>query len=229
MIKGLKRGVLAVRLYTSKDATSKFKSKCRDMWAIIKQVWYVPFIWSLAWFSYWIFQESIVMGHPLTQGSIFNQIGLAISIVAILIAGYISGKSSEKHFEKTGKIGIERKSSSMFPEASSRENSAESFLPKELSQKTQYDRSEQWREPSELYSQIEANLSREPDETPLNSSQTLVSTRNTHEKVNRSDQIEQQEIPSECLICPNLTSCDQRRNLTAGSKTSCPQTKDNPR
>ena len=104
MIKGGKRSVLIARLSTSKDSIKKFQGKCRGLWLIIKQVWYMPFIWSLAWFSYWLFQESIVMGQQLTQGSTFNQIGLAISIVAILIAGCMSGKSGEKNIKKTEKV-----------------------------------------------------------------------------------------------------------------------------
>lgn len=183
MIKGGKRSVLVARLSSSKDAITKFKSKCNGIWSIIKQVWYVPFIWSLAWFSYWIFQEAIVMGQPLTQGSTFNQIGLAVSIVAVLLAGYISGKSGEKNAEKTGNVGIGKKS--------------------------------------------RLARARRSNETHVTSFQAFDSTHSTHSKVNLSDQIKQQDIPTECLICPDLTSCDQRGKIASGSVPHCPYAKDN--
>jgi hypothetical protein len=188
MIKGDKRSVLVARLSSSKNAIAKIKSKCRVIWSIVKQVWYVPFIWSLAWFSYWIFQESLVMGQSITQSNIYNQIGLAISIVAVFVAGYTSGKSRDKN---------------------------------------QSDQSKRIKDQSKLYPQIETNQIRKPNETSATSFQALGSTRNSQKKANLSYQVKQQEIPSECLLCPNLTSCDQREKPTSDPAIPCPYAKDN--
>lgn len=129
-----------------------------------------------------------MMGQSITQSNIFNQIGLAISIVAVFVAGYTSGKSRDKN--QSGK-------------------------------------SKRIKDQSKPYPQIETNQIRKPNETSATSFQALDSTRNSQKKVNLSYQVKQQEIPSECLLCPNLTSCDQRGKMASDPATPCPYAKDN--
>ena len=223
MIKDSRKGVLIAKLSTSNEAITKIKNKCKDIWLIIKQVWYVPFIWSLAWFSYWIFQESIVPEHSLTQGNYSNYLGLAISIAGILLAGYISGKSRNKDPKITGKAEVEKKSSLTLNQASPIQDSQEALLSQELFQEKDFDKS------SESEQQSRYPLSTEPSKikTPDKMSNEKVQNREMKDNSVPQDDSsfnaqEQQDIALDCLICPNLTSCDHRQKITAESKSECP-------
>jgi len=222
MIKGDKRGVLIAKLSASDEAISKLEKKCRNIWSIIKQVWYVPFIWSLAWFSYWLFQECIALGQPLAQGNPFNILGLFASIAAILAAGYISGKSHKKNLEISGKAGIEDKSSFTLLEASLRSDSQGVLHSQRVVQKAQYDKSEKPESQLGNYTPTETNQINRLNDKHLKPVRPLEIIENSQTQGDQSIQAKKhQEIASECLICPNLTSCDQRKRMTADSKTPC--------
>ncbi len=75
----------------SSQGIGKFRSTCQDLYSLGKQAWYVPFIWSLAWFSYWTFHDALVL-KQITQGTPSALLGLSISISALLFGGYVSGK-----------------------------------------------------------------------------------------------------------------------------------------
>ncbi len=212
MIKRSKKGVSIASLSTSNESTTDSKDKFRDIWSFIKQVWYVPFIWSLAWFSYWIFQETILLGQPITQGNSLNFLGAAISIGALFIKGWISGKSSKKTLESVGKIEIEEKNSFKVSKVAGVEASQKSINFGSEYSETQL----------EHYPQIETNQNQEPSETPMELSQSAVTTEKIPSEINKLSQNKKQEIPSDCLICPNLTNCDQRQKRSAESVTSCP-------
>ena len=126
------------------------------------------------------------MGQSITQSNIFNQIGLAISIVAVLAAGYMSGK---------------------------------------LGEKKQSNESERIKEQSRHYLPIETKQIGKPNETVVTSFKALDHASNTLKEVNTLHEVKQQEIPSECLLCPNLTSCNQRGKMTSDSATPCPYSK----
>jgi hypothetical protein len=92
------------RLTGLKHAMSNIESKCKAILFVLKQVWYIPFIWSLAWFSYWIFHSTIVLNTPIFQGNPVNYLGAAISIIALLIKGYSARAPIKKSLEATSKI-----------------------------------------------------------------------------------------------------------------------------
>lgn len=229
MIKGRKKGVLIAKLSTSDEASTKLKDKCRNIWSIVKQVWYVPFIWSLAWFSYWLFQESIALGQPLTQGNPINYLGLFVSIAAILIAGYISGKS-RKNLEIKRKIAIDDKSSLTTVEEPLRSDSQGVLYSQRIDQKAQYDKSEKSEQQPSQYPKAETNRFNRSKQKYLKVIQSLETIDNSQIQSAQSIQAkEHQEIASECLICPNLTSCEQRKRMTVQSKTPCPYANIRPR
>ncbi len=222
MIKRRKQGVLIAKLSTS-NKTAKFKDKCRNIWSIIKQVWYVPFIWSLAWFSYWIFHESMTLGQPLTQGSSFNYVGLAISITAIVVAGYISGKSGKNHVKAKEKVGFEKEGFSTLDTTLSIDDSLQSLSPQNFSQKTEFENPEKGKPQLKSYPEIKTLKIRNHTETPPTSVQTSKTDSNIPSQIIESNRTRKhQEIPAECLICPNLTNCDHRHEMTSESRTPCP-------
>ncbi len=79
----------------SSQGIDKFRSRCQDLCSLGKQAWYVPFVWSLAWFSYWTFHDALVL-KQITQGTPSALLGLSISISALLFGGYVSGKPATR-------------------------------------------------------------------------------------------------------------------------------------
>jgi hypothetical protein len=214
---------------TSSGATTKFKDKCRDIWLFIKQVWYVPFIWSLAWFSYWICHDAIILGQPLPQITRTNFVGVTISIAAILFAGFIHRKSSEKIAKKTGITEIEKKNSLKFNKTLSEKESQNMLLSEYSMEKTNFQKSEQSIPPIETHLSIEPSQIDNPNEVvDVEKGLAPAPSRNVSNQVKKGGQAElHQDIPLDCLICPNLASCNQRQKRTAGSKTPCPFAKQN--
>jgi hypothetical protein len=64
-------------------------TKYKEIWHFYKRTWYVPFIWSLTWYSYWILRDIAVWHKPLNQMNPTNCAGTIISIAFILSATQI--------------------------------------------------------------------------------------------------------------------------------------------
>jgi hypothetical protein len=64
-------------------------TRLSDVWHTYKQIWYVPFIWSFAWYSYWIIFDIAVWNKPLAQLNLLNCIGATTSAIFILAASPI--------------------------------------------------------------------------------------------------------------------------------------------
>ena len=222
LIERSKKGVLIAKLSASKDSTTKIKGKSREIWLFIKQVWYVPFIWSLAWFSYWIFHDIVVLSQPIIQVNKFNYIGVTISISAILFAGYIHEKSNKKSDEKAGKFGIEKEHIFVSSKPLSVESDQESVFPLKTTQKTQREQSEELTPQLKNQSLIETDIIQKQNERSSEFTQPAIKNI-YHNQENLKNQIKtSQEIPSDCLICPNLTNCDQRKRRTVETEIPCP-------
>ena len=211
MIKRSKNGVPVAKLSTSNEATTEFKSKLAELWSFIKQVWYVPFIWSLAWFSYWIFQENIILGHPITQGNYFNHIGFTISMIAIIVKGWIS-KSNKEKIKVRERISDSKDASTEF-------HKTQSEMP---SKESQYWESENLNPQPQHYSLIDEDQTEQLTKTDIDSIRSPMFTEISHSKVDRVSQNTNQEIPSDCLLCPNLANCDYRKKRSNEPGTPCP-------
>jgi len=212
MIKRSKNSVPIAKLSTSNEAASEYKSKLAELWSFIKQVWYVPFIWSLAWFSYWIFQETVILGHPVTQGSSFNYIGFTISMIAIILKGWVS-KSNKENFEKREEI-LRRK------DMLTKFHTTQAEMP---SKETQYLEFEHLKPQPEHYSLIDEDQTEQLTETDIDSIRSPIFTSEiSPSKVDSVSQNTDQEIPSDCLLCPNLANCDQRKKRSNEPGTPCP-------
>lgn len=201
MIKRSKKGFPIAKLSTSNETITKFKGKCRDIWSFIKKVWYVPFIWSLAWFSYWMFYGAIVFNQALTHGDPLNYLGAAISIAALLIAGYVSRKSKEK-LVSLGK-------------APEREKIHAPPLPQKPMQKIKIEKTEHVEPKTKDQSLIEMNPLQESSEMPQKPPPPPSTTSAFHNRIYQTTQApKSQVIASECLTCPNLVDCKHRQNRT---------------
>ena len=188
----------------------------------------MPFIWSLAWFSFWLFRDSIVLAQPLFQGSNSNYIGIAVSVVALLIKGYISGKSKEKQVATAEEVRLESEIQPASYKMSNEKVPKESTLTKEFAEQTQYTQSEKLELPIERYPTIESSQIETSNKTSPEPIEIAKNDDGIKNEVDLSIQpAKYTEIPSECLICPNLTNCDQRKKITANSELCCPLTNPN--
>jgi hypothetical protein len=70
-------------------------TRLSDAWHTYKQIWYVPFIWSFTWYSYWIIFDIVVWNKPLAQMNLLNCIGATTSAIFILAASPIT-----RHLQK---------------------------------------------------------------------------------------------------------------------------------
>ena len=211
MIKHSKSGFPIAKLSKSNEATTEIESKLAELWSVIKQVWYIPFIWSLAWFSYWIFQENIILQNPITQGSRLNYIGFAISVMAIFVKGWISRKPNRKNIQKTGKNEINKDDIISYE-----------TLSKMSSQDSQYRESEQTKIQPQYHSLIEKNQIQQVVEKSEESLGNTILTESTSTQSFNLSESAHKEIPSDCLLCPNLANCDQRQKRSGEPHKPCP-------
>jgi hypothetical protein len=180
-------------------------NRCRDIWLLYKQIWYVPFIWSLSWYSFWIVHSAVVFNKPLVQGNPLNFFGAIISIAALLLAvprfRTIIRKTSVLvgvHI-KSRRIGFSWR--------------------KKLVQNIQVEKPMQQKLQVKYQSPIKRNQTANL-ERPKQLKQPSSSLRALSGSTNYSNQHQlSQEIPAECLTCANLISCDYRQNRSVDSET----------
>lgn len=180
-------------------------NRLRDIWLLYKQIWYVPFIWSLTWYSFWILHGAIVLNKPLVQVNPMNYFGAIISIVALLLAV----PSFRTLISKTSVlVGVHIKSRRI----------GFSWM-KKLVQNIQVEIPMQQKLQVAYQSPIKrgqtANLERpKQSEQPSSSLRVLTGSTNYSNQHHLS-----QEIPAECLTCANLINCNYRKNRNVNSET----------
>ena len=72
----------SVGLGLSKDSLTKCGS-------YLRQTWYMPFVWSLTFYLYWIIRDIVVWHKPLSKMNLLNLAGSILSIAFILAAAQI--------------------------------------------------------------------------------------------------------------------------------------------
>jgi hypothetical protein len=222
MVSRAKKGFPNVKLLALNQAVAGVSNSCRDVWLLYKQLWYVPFFWSLTWFSYWILREVFVLNAPLHQVDAVNYFGAIASITTLLLAvPRIRTKISKTCVPVGTQIGMKiknaffiggvhiKKSSPMTIFSSEKKLSQNIQVKKPMQQKLQV----QYQSPIKI-SQTEKLESPKQLKQPSSSLSTLSSTGKYSNQHPLS-----QEIPSECLTCANLISCDYRKNRFVESET----------
>jgi hypothetical protein len=211
MISRPKKTVLTAKFSALNQAVANFKCKCRIVWLVVKQIWYIPFLWSLAWYSYWIFRSALVFNTPILQISAVDYLGASISIVALLIAGYRAREPIKRSVAMASDIGINMKKA-----FSPKDHLKESVQTQPLPRKPVQNR------------QIEMQLQPKPQEKnkppvqrPLPPNRIAVAGKPIEQSsdmeglsgsVNRSSQAQaSKDFSTECLTCAKLVNCTYRQ------------------
>lgn len=179
-------------------------NRCRNIGLLYKQIWYVPFIWSLTWYSFWILRSAIVLNEPLVQGNPVNYFGAIISIVALVLAVPSFRTAIRK---ASVLVGVHIKSRRIgFSWRKKLLQNIQVEIPMQQKLQVKYQ--------STIKRSQTANLER-----PKQLKQPSSSLRALSGSTNYSSQQLFQEIPAECLTCANLISCDYRQNRCVDSET----------
>ncbi len=218
-----KEDVLLPNRSTLNETTTGIKRRCKSIWLLIKQVWYIPFLWSLAWFSYWIFYSVIVSNQLLTQVNPLNYVGIAISIGALLIAGYISGKSINKKVVEKISIIFNLKKIFSFRKTRNEKKARSHSLTQKFMPRNKVEQPKPLKPQinhASIIEQGQIQTPYEPIQEPVQVSATprVLASQSKHPDQTR----ESQEIGPECLVCPNLVNCTHRQNRIIDSETPCP-------
>jgi hypothetical protein len=195
---------------------SNFKCKGGTIWFVLKQVWYIPFLWSLAWYSYWIFRNAIVLKTPLLEGNILDYLGAALSIAALLFAGYRARTPIKRSVEAaSARLPFQKNHL-----AKSGQNQP---LPQRPVQNVHIEPTKQIRPPQLKQQPIEPN--RLQKETMLTQKPLKSTPNNTAFSSNIAQSGKghaSKSLESECLTCAKLIDCTyrQRRALELRSGTN---------
>jgi hypothetical protein len=81
-----KKPILNLKLNALLQTTTNPINTIENILLICKQIWYVPFFWTLTWFTYWILRATILLNTPLTQLNPLDLTGAAISTSILILA-----------------------------------------------------------------------------------------------------------------------------------------------
>ena len=204
------------KLSALNQSMANFRSKCGIIWSVCKQLWYIPFLWSLAWYSYWIFHSAIVLNTPILQGNILDYLGAAVSVAALLVAGY-RGRTPIRRSVETAS---ERLSFQKNQLAKNSQNQPLSLRP---AQDVHADHTKQIRPPQLKHQQlIEPNQLQKENRLTQKPSQSFSRISASSSSIAQSGKGDTSEnMDSECLTCLNLINCTyrQRRAIELRSQT----------
>jgi len=189
-----------------------------DVWQTYKQMWYVPFIWSFAWCSYWIIFDSAVWNKPLAQLNLLNCIGAAASAIFILAASPI-----RRHLQK-GVVfvrthlgrGLHRafvlfgnKIRKRLSHIALRRKREPSQAEKPKLQEPQVVKSSHTGQTRRVTKLSQAKPQTQQPSSPVSSTLPSFDCSSQNGASGGMDQ---------CLICANLINCTYRRNKSSGSE-----------
>jgi hypothetical protein len=210
MIGRPRKTLLASKVSALTKAVANVKGKCQTIWHFGKQVWYIPFLWSLAWYSYWIFRSVIVLKTPLLQINAIDYFGAVVSMAALLVAGYRAKGPIKKSVAKITQINVKR--------TLSHNNPMEAKQIRPLSRKT---------EPS-----LQMLTAKQPQLKILNKlsvekriqAPEMAPPRKPVQQVSRANEITRsrdkpvsppKDFSTECLTCAKLVNCTYRQQRVA--------------
>jgi len=169
---------------------TSLKCKFQAIWLVGKQIWYMPFIWSLAWYSYWIFHSAIVLKTPFYEGNTLNYVGAAISVAALLIAGY--------HARQPIRQSVGKATHSLFRKPIHATQTENTKKPKpDLKQAPPIEMKQAQKEISPTKKLVQKT-------TTVNSFSISHDNQPALRKASR-------DFSSECLTCPSLINCTYRQ------------------
>jgi hypothetical protein len=210
MIGRPKKAVLASKLSGLSQAMANLKGKCQTIWLVVKQVWYIPFLWSLAWYSYWIFRSVLILHTPPLQINAVDYLGVTISIAALLVAGYRAREPIRRSVGIAAGIGTNVK------KAFSSEGHLKEGQTKSLPRKPMLNAQ------AEIPRQTKPEVKHQPLVQGHSSTMGItrlkkptlqsLNTRASYSGVNRSGQVQaSKDFSTECLTCAKLVNCTYRQ------------------
>ena len=232
MVSRAKKNGLNIRFLTLNQTNGSLGNLFKDIFLLYKQMWYVPFFWSLTWFLYWILRDVLILNMPLTQINPLDCGGAVISILVLLLATPRLGTSIRRKSLAVGMLaGSNIKKMFFHVRFRSKNHKRTEFLPKLKHNVQDIQVGTSMTRTTRLEHQIpirNIGIEKPKQFTPkLMKSQSDDSTLSSGVGFSSQNRISQ-EISSECLTCANLVSCHHRRYETSksqvqGSKgSSCP-------
>jgi len=212
-----KKAVFMAKLVALNQAVANSKAKCQHAWLIIRQTWYIPFLWSLAWYSYWIFHSAIVLKTPFYEGNTLNYVGAAVSAAALLVAGYRAKKPIKKS------VGNVAHSLLRKPNHVTQTDRPKQFVPN----LRQVPIAESRQVPIAETRHVQTENS--PKMRPVQTDTSIGHFSRGHGNESPPRQ-SSKDFSSECLTCPNLINCTYRQKRTTelstqnGNNVPCPYT-----
>ncbi len=52
---------------------------------IFRQLWFLPFLWSLTWFLYWLLRDILLLHGSFLEGNLWNYMGIVLSLAALAL------------------------------------------------------------------------------------------------------------------------------------------------
>jgi len=215
MVSRAKKAGPNVKLIAAYQTGVNLGNKCRDILSILKQMWFVPFFWSLTWFSYWIIRDVLVLNTSLTQVKPVNLAGAAFSISVLILATPRLGTSIRKKSILLGtRLGINIKKAFLHTRVRPNNNRRSTSLHdvKNSPRPIQVEKTKPQKLQMKYQSSFGKNEVAEPKKVSekITKSQSIASTLSSSASYSTQNSMSQ-EISSECLTCANLINCNHRR------------------
>lgn len=199
-----------------KPTVSSLGKICRNILLIFRQMWYVPFFWSLTWFLYWLIRDILILKMSIIDVNPFHYAGMGISVSVLLLAKSRLGTGvREKAIFLGTRFGTNIKKVFFHARFSHKNNTGLSAVHSEIEKGVRSIQMEK-NEPKKLQIKYQSSVVRNETEGSKGVAEKLTKPQPFATGITSSFNysIESQasnEISSECLTCANLISCNHRR------------------
>jgi gas vesicle protein len=217
-----KKPILNLKLNALPQTTTNPITTIENILLLCKQIWYVPFFWTLTWFTYWILRATIILNTPLTQLNPINLIGAIISTSILILASPRLGKTIRKTSALATKHATTNIKKVFIHTFHTRFHAENKILPTSQSKamnNNQNIRAATLKLQAPLIShkdtigsgreKLKQKLDGTPEKLRLPQSRPIAIGGGVGYTNGNSVS---QELSMECLTCENLTRCRQRRN-----------------
>jgi hypothetical protein len=215
MVSRAKKAGLNLRPIAAYQTSVSLGGKRHGIVSIIKQMWFVPFFWSLTWFSYWIIRDIFVLNTSLTQIKPLNLAGAVFSISVLILATPRLGTSIRKKaiLIRTHR-GINTKKDLIHTHVrpNNYERSTSIHNMKNIAPTTQVEKIHLEKTQRKYQSPFRRKEIVKPKNVSekITKSQSVANALSSSASYSRQNQMSQ-EISAECLTCANLVNCNHRR------------------
>jgi hypothetical protein len=225
-----KKPSLNLKLYTLPQTTTSPIDTIKNILLLCKQIWYVPFFWTLTWFTYWILRATIILNTPLTQLNPLDLTGVAISTLILILATPRLGTKIRKNpvlAAKNAATNIKKASIHTFHTRFHAENRTPPISQSKAMNNMLNIRATNLKRQTPPIShqasigsgqkKMEKKLERVPEKLMLPRSEPSAEAGDIGYAVGNTLSL---ELPMECLTCENLIRCRHRRSQRLEAQTT---------